>query len=1290
MAKKISSRDIFAEVDIFKGIRDSADDTIKKMELLQIEVQETATALKKSIGGAKFDSSKAIKNVVKATSDANKLAKESVQIDKAKSQATITRTKALAELEKLEQQKTKTESTQIRLAEQKAKQNERLNKQAERSKKLAKDEASAYKKLEKNTRDLKNQSKELGAQLLVLEQSGKKNTAQYRKLEQQYRKVTNSAKSGDKQLKKLDKTVGDNFRNVGNYKDAIRGLVGVLGTLGAGVGIGQIFRSVTGTLIEFDQAQADLTAISGKTRDELSGLTQQAKDLGATSQFTATEITGLQIELAKLGFTTKEIENSTEAVSNFASATGADLASASKVAGSALRAFRLDASEMDRVVSTLGVATTKSALSFASYETSLSTVAPVASAFNFSVEDTTALLGQLANSGFDASSSATATRNIILNLADSTGDLAQELGRPINSLDDLAEGLKELDDKGIDLAKSLELTDKRSVAAFNTFLKGSGDLIEFRDSITDVNDELEEMAKKRLDSVQGQLTLLNSAWEGFLLDMGDATGASNTLKSAIGFLAENLNTILNVIGKLIRGFLLYKGTLMGLKAIQFAITGGFKELGALILKQIPLTRQYAQAQKEAGVATKNAGTAVKGFGKAFASIGIFLIITAITELAMAWYDVASGAKEAREEQERQDRAQQTIDNRRALGEKLASDRAKKLNDEREREFQLIDRNIRKQKLAIDQSLTANKIKKKTAELDKSAIAQKKVVLFLQTQEIGAESIKLQEAIDEARQRVKDEQTRTKVVRKATKITQGGVPYAFVDATVSDVDSDRVAFARGKVEELEAQLVSLNEMLALTNDEYEDIDLSLKEFEQRQKKSNKVKDKATTTTRKLNEALKEQNRYLSQQKKLQQDLLIIQQDKQLAEIDNQFDEELTAQLRNTAETGAFDATQLNALIDLRVRKETEFLKQREGMQIEFLKDQYAREKQARLDALTDERDALLAQDNITQPVRDKINEDYDNKLDDLNDDEVLRKKDLGKKIEIIEANTQKSITEIQKQGMESRAGIEEQGKDAEEQARQKELTDLQDHYKSVNEIVKLSADYFVKQSARKVEALNQEIQDAQKQADTFRQLAENGNIDAKESLAEQQRIIDEANKKKLQEQKRQERIRLAESVFQTYTSKLESDSKNPLAETIRDTTLLMQFINSIPAFESGIEDTGSNGKGVDGRGGFHAILHPNERVVPKSLNEKIGALTNEQLTQLAVDYQNGQIVNGSQASGNALNFAVLVNGINELKDVIKNKPETNIEMGEITGSLMEIVKTTKQGNSTTFNRFKIKK
>jgi hypothetical protein len=124
--------------------------------------------------------------------------------------------------------------------------------------------------------------------------------------------MTRSAKEGDKALKKLDKSVGDNFRNVGNYKGAIQGLVSTLGTLGAGIGIGQIFRNVTGIMIDFDQAQADLSAISGKTKGELKGLTQQAKELGATTQFSATQITEMQIELAKLGFTTEQVTQSTD------------------------------------------------------------------------------------------------------------------------------------------------------------------------------------------------------------------------------------------------------------------------------------------------------------------------------------------------------------------------------------------------------------------------------------------------------------------------------------------------------------------------------------------------------------------------------------------------------------------------------------------------------------------------------------------------------------------------------------------------------------------------------------------------------------------------------------------------------------------------------------------------------------------------------------------------------------------------------------------------------------------
>ena len=67
----------------------------------------------------------------------------------------------------------------------------------------------------------------------------------------------------------------------------------------------------------------------------------------------------------------------------------------------------------------------------------------------------------------------------------------------------------------------------------------------------------------------------------------------------------------------------------------------------------------------------------------------------------------------------------------------------------------------------------------------------------------------------------------------------------------------------------------------------------------------------------------------------------------------------------------------------------------------------------------------------------------------------------------------------------------------------------------------------------------------------------------------------------------------------------SKSENPIAETIRDISVLNAFVNSLPTFYEGTEDTGQSGNGIDNKGGFHAILHPHERVIPQNLNNKIG-------------------------------------------------------------------------------------
>ena len=1254
MAKKISSRDIFSQEDIFKGIRDSAKQTIKMMNDLQKEVTETANALKKSIGGAKFDSAKAIKNVVDVTQKANKLKKESIQIDKLKKDAMIKEAKALQEIEKIEQQKLKTQSQKMRNDKQERQEKERIAKANARAVKTANDEANAYKKLAKNTRDLKNESKRLGAEMLLLEQSGKKNTKAYRDLSNQYRRVTVSAKQGDKALKKLDKSVGDNFRNVGNYKDAIRGLVGVLGTLGAGVGLGQIFRNVTGVMMDFDQAQADLTAISGKTKEELAGLTQQAKDLGATTQFTATQITEMQIELAKLGFTTDEITASTEAVSKFASATGSDMASASKVAGATLRAFQLDASEMERVVSTLGVSTTKSALSFSTFETAMSTIAPVASTFGFGVEDTTALLAQLADSGFDASSSATATRNILLNLADANGDLAQALGKPVTNIEELAEGLQELDSRGIDLAETLELTDKRSVAAFNTFIKGSGDLVAFRESITNVNDELTDMAEKKLDSVRGQVTLLGSAWEGFILGINDATGSSEALKDIIGFLARNLSQIMSILGKVIRAFVVYKSTMIALKGVQFLLNGGFQTMLTNLAKQIPMTRAYRMEQIQLARATKGTAQATKGLGTAMGGLPLMIIIGLVIELVSLYTELGTATGRVAIQQEKLNKANEQ-------GKKLAQEKIDQNKSELEQKAKALNMRIREEKIG-----------KSDAEKDKLEIQRLDELNKLYDEYVG-------NLTQSKKERAKNLMNLDLELSKVdTRIKVGNKTNGEAVKTIGKLNVKRE-------KELSA-LKTINTELSKAKDILAEYSVQQKEATE----TNPITPKTVNNTKKLNTELKKTNEFISEQTKLLQQLQKIEQDRDLLRQQRDIDKEFEKQIKNIEDTGKFDATQLNKLIDEKVATETRYIEQRTEQSKQALKDQYEFERKARLQALKDDRDALLKKAEGDEEAQDKIRTSFNTRLTELQNQELDRQADLDLKLEVMEEQKVNNILKIKEDGFKSSEELAEQFNDKLEEFGQKEIEQAKRTQESIKEIVKGSADFFVQQSQRKIEQINKEINKAQQQFDFFKQLAINGNLDAKDSLAEQQKIINEANKKKLQEEKKQQRIRMAESVFNTYSSKVESGAKNPLAETIRDTSLLLQFINSIPTFFDGTEDTGSHGQGVDGRGGFHAVLHPNERVVPKSLNQQIGDLTNEELTNIAVDYKNGRVVEGATQMRSSMDLAILVNELSDIKRTIENKPETNIELGEITQSMMEVVKSTKKGNTIVYNRFKIKK
>lgn len=308
-----------------------------------------------------------------------------------------------------------------------------------------------------------------------------------------------------------------------------------LGTIGVVLSFVRYLTGAAQTMREFEQANANLSTILGTTRDGMKALMDSALSLGRTTEYTARQVTELQTELAKLGFGQGSIIAMQKPVLEFATAVGANLADAAAVAGSTLRAFNLRSDETEEALATLAVATNKSALSFDRIQTSIGTVFPVANAFGLSVKDTTALLGALANAGFDASSAATAARNIILYLADANGKLAKAMGGPAKTFDEIIDGLIKLRKSGTDLNEALELTDKRSVAAFSALLSGAEPARELRQSLEDVDGELQRISEERLNTVEGSTKLLQSAWEGLTLAFQNSNGA---IKDTIDWLTR--------------------------------------------------------------------------------------------------------------------------------------------------------------------------------------------------------------------------------------------------------------------------------------------------------------------------------------------------------------------------------------------------------------------------------------------------------------------------------------------------------------------------------------------------------------------------------------------------------------------------------------------------------------------------------------------------------------------------------------------------------------------------------
>ena len=322
--------------------------------------------------------------------------------------------------------------------------------------------------------------------------------------------------------------------------------------------------SATKEFMKFEAGMAEVKSILLDVSDSDFGrLEDSAKQLGATTAFTAEEASGGMANLARAGFSTNEILAATPAVLNLASATGMELAEASNIAAVAVRGFGLEATETAHVADVLALAASKTNTTVTEMGDAMSYVAPVANQLGFTIEETSAMLGKLADAGIKGSKGGTALRTIMLKL----GGTIEKEGTG---------ALRDYFKAQHSVTENMEKFGKIGVTAAGVLSGVVDETDQLTTAMTEAVGVVDKMADTRLDTLEGDVTLFQSAVSGLKTEIGEklaptfreivqvATKFIGGLQAAFSSVfegvegsiisTETLMTVFKVLGGLIIGY----------------------------------------------------------------------------------------------------------------------------------------------------------------------------------------------------------------------------------------------------------------------------------------------------------------------------------------------------------------------------------------------------------------------------------------------------------------------------------------------------------------------------------------------------------------------------------------------------------------------------------------------------------------------------------------------------------------------------------------------------------------
>lgn len=289
--------------------------------------------------------------------------------------------------------------------------------------------------------------------------------------------------------------------------------------------LGMAFRYNIETAKNFQSSMSGLSALTGKTGEDLNKLKEYAIELGSSTTLTASEVADAfrligsqQPQLLESSEALKEV---TKYAITLSEAAGIDLATASQTLSASINQMGGDSENAARYVNVLAAASQKGAGDIAWLGESITKAATAAKAVGTDYEELVANLEMLAKAGFDASTAGTALRSIIMNLEKQANDDFKP------SVVGLTQAFENLGKAHLSIVEYQKIAGKMFASQAMALANMSSEAKSLTEAITGTS-IAEEQATTNTDNFAGAIRQLKSAWEGFNLQLNDSNGLLTT------------------------------------------------------------------------------------------------------------------------------------------------------------------------------------------------------------------------------------------------------------------------------------------------------------------------------------------------------------------------------------------------------------------------------------------------------------------------------------------------------------------------------------------------------------------------------------------------------------------------------------------------------------------------------------------------------------------------------------------------------------------------------------------